>query len=272
MCELFAMSSRFPTTVSFSLERLARRGGIEAPHRDGWGVAYYEQRDTFLLREPRAAAESELAGYIEHNGPPSQLVISHIRQATIGEVALRNTQPFVRELGGAAHIFAHNGDLEGIEKLQNSSNGSFKTIGDTDSEQAFCILLSRLQTLWMNGNNKVPSLEKRLAIISAFAKELRELGPANFLYADSDALFVHPHQRTQEDGEMKPPGIHMLVRLCHEAPLDLSDSGITLTSLPQETVLLASVPLTDEPWQALPSGEVIVVRNGSVSDVELPGC
>ena len=29
MCELFAMSSRYPTTVGFPLERLARRGGRE---------------------------------------------------------------------------------------------------------------------------------------------------------------------------------------------------------------------------------------------------
>ena len=50
MCELFALSSRIPTTVGFTLERLARRGGIEGPHRDGWGVAFYEGADVFLLR------------------------------------------------------------------------------------------------------------------------------------------------------------------------------------------------------------------------------
>ena len=42
MCELFAMSSRVPASVGFSLEKLARHGGAEGPHRDGWGVAFYE--------------------------------------------------------------------------------------------------------------------------------------------------------------------------------------------------------------------------------------
>ena len=70
MCELFALFSRIPTTVGFTLERLARRGGIEGPHRDGWGVAFYDGTDVFLLREPRAAAESDLVRYIEQHEPP----------------------------------------------------------------------------------------------------------------------------------------------------------------------------------------------------------
>ncbi len=124
MCELFALSSRIPTTVGFTLERLARRGGIEGPHRVGWGVAFYEGADVFLLREPRAAAQSDLVRYTEQHAPPSQLVVSHIRRATRGEPALRNTQPFIRELGGYTHVFAHNGELGGIERRRD-----FQTAG-----------------------------------------------------------------------------------------------------------------------------------------------
>lgn len=71
MCELFAMCSRVPTSVGFSLQRLARRGGAEGPHRDGWGVAFYAERDALLLREPGAASESGLARYLEDHGPPA---------------------------------------------------------------------------------------------------------------------------------------------------------------------------------------------------------
>ena len=35
MCELFAISSRLPATVSLSLETLAEHGGGSAPHADG---------------------------------------------------------------------------------------------------------------------------------------------------------------------------------------------------------------------------------------------
>ncbi|WP_036300053.1 class II glutamine amidotransferase [Methylomarinum vadi] len=264
MCELFALSSRIPTTVGFTLERLARRGGIEGPHRDGWGVAFYEGADVFLLREPRAAAQSDLVRYIERHAPPSQLVVSHIRRATRGEPALRNTQPFVRELGGYTHVFAHNGELGGIERRRDFLPGRFRPVGDTDSELVFCSLLDRLDDLWTAAGGCLPPLPERLEVVAAFAGELREFGPANFLYADGDALFAHAHRRIQADGHEGPPGLHLLERSGEEPPADLATSGVTLTSVRQEAVLLASVPLTDEPWQPLPEGEVVVVMNGAV--------
>lgn len=259
------MSSRIPTTVGFTLERLARRGGDKGPHRDGWGVAFYEGPDVFLLREPRAAAESELVQFIERHAPPSRLVISHIRLATHGERALRNTQPFIRELGGHTHVFAHNGELSGIERQRGFLPGRFRPVGDTDSELIFCSLLDRLDKLWTAASGSVPTLSARLEAVAEFAGELREFGPANFLYADGDALFAHAHKRIQVDGRVAPPGLHLLERHCQEPPTDLSTAGVTLTLIRQEkTVLLASVPLTDEPWQPLTEGEVVVVTKGAV--------
>lgn len=263
MCELFAVSSRLPTTVGFTLERLARRGGVEGPHRDGWGVAFYDERDVFLLREPRAAAESELVQYIEQHAPPSRLVISHIRRATHGEPALRNTQPFIRELGGSTHVFAHNGELTGIERRRDFIPGRFRPIGDTDSELVFCSLLDRLDGLW-SATGGLPALTDRLAIVAEFAAELRGFGPANFLYADGDALFAHAHKRIQPDGHTGPPGLHLLQRHCEESASDLATSGVTLTTVPQDTCLLASVPLTDESWQPLAEGEVITITHGRI--------
>jgi len=42
MCELFAVSSKVPTNVSFSLEEFSRHGGGTAHHKDGWGLAFYD--------------------------------------------------------------------------------------------------------------------------------------------------------------------------------------------------------------------------------------
>jgi glutamine amidotransferase len=263
MCELLAISSRLPTTVEFSLARLARHGGIEAPHRDGWGVAFYEGPDVLLLREPRAAAASELVRCIEKFSPSSQLVISHIRLATQGEVALRNTQPFTREMGGYTHVFAHNGKLTGIEAKSDFQPQRFKQVGNTDSELVFCILLDRLERLWSRSGDRLPELAARLDVVAQFAAQLRPHGPANFLYADGDVLFVHSHRRTQQDGEIRPPGLHLLERACNEFPPDLSAAGITLADHSQEVSLIASVPLTEEPWQPLAEGELAVIRHGS---------
>jgi len=258
------MSSRYPTSVAFSLETLARRGGRDGPNKDGWGVAYFEDHDAFLLRESIPAAESGLVHFMERNGPPSNLVLSHIRLATQGEPALRNTQPFQRELGGSAHVFAHNGNLPGIRAQYCPETFRFTPVGETDSEFAFCCLLERLETVWANGNGKLPSVESRLEIVTGFAEWLRPLGPCNFVYTDGDTLFVHSHRRRQCDGEVRPPGLHLLVRSSNEQAIDLSQSGVMIAPIAQEMTLIASVPLTDEPWEPIAEGEVIALKAGLV--------
>jgi len=266
MCELFAMSSLMPTMVDFSLESLARRGGAEGPHRDGWGVAFYADRDALLLREPAAASESALVRHIERHGPPSTRVISHIRLATSGDAVLRNTQPFVRELGGRAHVFAHNGDLPQIIGDPVFAVRRFQPIGETDSEFAFCHLLTRLEDLWRAAEGEVPALAERLGVIAEVSARLRTLGTANFLYSDSDVLFVHADHRTQPGSEVVLPGLYVLARSCQESVPDLSGSGVVLETAQQALTLVASVPLTDEDWRPLARGEVLAIAGGSILD------
>jgi hypothetical protein len=39
-----------------------------------------------------------------------------------------------------------------------------------------------------------------MSLLATFAADLRALGPANFLYSDGDALFVHSDKRLQRNG------------------------------------------------------------------------
>ena len=94
MCELLAISARFPTTIHLSLDELARHGGDTGPHRDGWGVAYMQDGDALVLREPDAASASRLLACAKQTTLRSSAVIAHIRRATQGPRMLRNTQPF----------------------------------------------------------------------------------------------------------------------------------------------------------------------------------
>ncbi len=271
MCELFGLCSRIPTRVGFSLDLLARRGGIEGPHRDGWGVAFYQQREVILLREPRPAAESNLVRFIEDYSPPSRLVISHIRLATRGEIALHNTQPFIREMGGHTHSFAHNGDLQIGARRDNRRQHRFRPVGNTDSELVFCELLERLEILWRDCGVGPPPMTDRLQIVAGFAAELRTLGPANFIYADGDLMFAHAHRRTQPDGGIAPPGLHWLERCCDEPLAEAAAAGVSLETAPQEAVLVASVPLTGESWKPMDEGEIAVFQAGRLIHRQRPG-
>jgi predicted glutamine amidotransferase len=234
--------------------------------RDGWGVACYdaENIDLALFREPRAAADSALARSLQREGPVTRLAISHIRHATQGATGtLSNTQPFTRELGGRMHAFAHNGHLLGIDDSPLGARTRFQRLGDTDSEAAFCALLERLQQAFGNQAAAAP-LQERLALVAEFAAELRRLGPANFLYADGQALFVHGHRRTQRPGLIAPPGLHLLTRRCSGEHEGLRLSGVQIDCGFQQVTLAASLPLSDEAWQPMAEGEVAAIVDGEV--------
>jgi glutamine amidotransferase len=171
MCELLAMSSRQATRLSFSLEALSSHSAAPGVSRDGWGVAYYQDNDVALFREPSAASDSPLVRHLESQGPRTTLAISHIRHATQGTVSLANTQPFVRECAGAMHAFAHNGNLAGIEGSVLQLADRYQPVGSTDSELAFCALLERLSRARGRSRHR-PSLEERLDLIAAFAARL----------------------------------------------------------------------------------------------------
>lgn len=259
MCELFALSARTPTTVTLSLDVFAKRGGDSGPHADGWGIAYFEDEDAVVIRDASPAAQSPWVDFVKRSGLRSHTVISHIRKATSGGVRLANTQPFRREWGGAVHVFAHNGDLAG---LQENATGFFRPVGDTDSERAFCQLMDRMHPLWRGDG--APPIEDRTHAFTAFCADMRGRGIANFLYADGHHLFVHGHKRTQADGHVQPPGLYMLCRTCRNDEGALETDGITIGAGGQSVALFASVPLTDEAWQPLDEGEVVVVEQGSL--------
>lgn len=258
------MSSRLPATVNYSLEEFARHGGGTGPHGDGWGIAYYEDRDARVIRDLDPAATSPLVRCVADRGLRSGTVISHIRHATQGAIALRNTQPFAREVGARIHLFAHNGDLESIASAPNLELGIDRPIGETDSELAFCALLARIRPLW-NGGSETPSLEDRTAVVSDFARTLRPFGPANFIYFDGDALFLHGHRRKHDnEEEPRPPGLNLLCRSCTVDGNEFRTEGLEIAGGNQHVVLAASVPLSDEPWRPFAEGEIVVVRAGEI--------
>jgi glutamine amidotransferase len=261
MCELFAICAEKPVDLTFSLERLARRGGLEADNSDGWGLTAYAGCDVYQAREPQPASNSRLMHCMETALSPTRLLISHLRQATRGERALCNTQPFVRTLGGRKHVFAHNGDLQAIESLPAFDPGPWGPVGDTDSELAFGALLARLEQLWRR--NSDPDLEQRLEVVDEFAHDLRPLGPANFLYCDGEYLFTHGHKRILPDLTTEVTGLHMLIS--DDAGCGAFEGeGVTATCPGGHALLFASVPLTDGAWIPLQHGELVVSREGRI--------
>ncbi|NIO39361.1 MAG: class II glutamine amidotransferase [Burkholderiales bacterium] len=260
------MSSRKPAAVTYSLDEFSRSGSKLRNNRDGWGIAFARDREAFLVKEPQPANDSAWVKFIAEQPIKTTTAIAHVRYATRGDHTMENTHPFRRALGRRIHLFAHNGTLMGIEQMVDESALRYRPVGETDSELAFCTLLSRLEVHY--DRNKTPSLETRFDVFAALCEEMKMLGPSNFLYYDGEVLFAHAHKRMYEEaGELvgpKPPGLH--IKRCWTCTLSekVTCPGLKVELPDHQTVMLASVPLDDQGWEVLEEGTVVALKNGEV--------
>jgi len=263
MCELFGLSSSAPVGMTYALHEFATHGGLIHKNKSGWGIAYRQDRDAILIKEPSPASDSVWVRFIESHPISTGTAIAHVRYATAGKPSYENTHPFTRELGGRSHVFAHNGGLGSIWQKLPLPTGGFQTIGETDSEYAFCVLLERLRPLW-RGLGVTPTLNDKLAVVAETAALLRELGAANFLYSDGDTLIAHAHKRAWEEeggfSDPRPPGLSTLAL----TGSDLSARGLHVDSAGMDVAItaVASVPLTGDDWEPLPEGTILALHQG----------
>ncbi|NQD92959.1 class II glutamine amidotransferase [Pseudomonas sp. CrR25] len=249
MCELLGMSANVPTDIVFSFTGLMQRGGRTGPHRDGWGIGFYEGRGLRLFQDPRASSESEVAQLVQRYPIKSEVVIGHIRQANVGRVCLANTHPFVRELWGRNWCFAHNGQLAGFQPAP----GFYRPIGDTDSEAAFCELLNRVRLAFAEAAPVAALLPHLVGACVAFARH----GVFNCLLSDGDWLFSFCATKLAHITRRAPFG-----------PAQLKDADVRVDfqaeTTPKDVVtVLATEPLTDnENWSLYQPGEWRLWRGG----------
>ncbi|MFZ4738785.1 MAG: class II glutamine amidotransferase [Bradymonadia bacterium] len=251
MCELLGMSANVPTDICFSFTGLMQRGGKTGPHRDGWGIAFYEGNACRTFHDPQASAESELARLVHRYPIKSRIVLSHIRRATHGRACLENTHPFVRELWGRMWTFAHNGKLPNVKKR---ALGAYRPVGATDSEHAFCWMLDHVRRAFPTP----PRHPARLAtLLATLADDLATLGTFNLLLSDARHLFVYCSTR--------------LCRITRRAPFGearLEDAELVVdfareTSERDVVTVIATRPLTtNERWTHLAPGTLEVFSNG----------
>ena len=251
MCELLGMSANVPTDIRFSFRGLMRRGGGTDVHRDGWGIAFYEGKGCRTFRDPLASAESEVANFLRRYAIKSRAVVSHIRKATHGRVCLENTHPFRRELWGRDWAFAHNGKLKGIKKRPLAT---YRPVGTTDSEHAFCWLLDRLRERF----RAPPASHATLArSVEELARDIAGHGVFNMLLCDSRSLFAFCSTDLAWITRRHPFGTASLVD--EDWSVDFSAE-----TTPRDIVtVVATWPLTrDETWTPMAAGELRVFRDG----------
>ena len=255
MCQLLGMNCNTPTDILFSFEGFHRRGGLTDQHADGFGIAFFEGVGCRLFLDDQASAHSPVSDLIRRYPIKSKNVIAHIRKATQGVVSLENCHPFVRELWGRYWVFAHNGNLVDFAPRLH---GSFRPVGQTDSERAFCWLMQELA----KSHAGVPSVQELTRTLRELVPQIARHGTFNFLLSNGEALWAHANTN-----------LHYVLRQHPFARATLSDEDLSVnfaehTRVDDRVAVVVTAPLTlDEDWVALPAGELAVFVGGERLEV-----
>ncbi|MBS1270034.1 MAG: putative glutamine amidotransferase YafJ [Gammaproteobacteria bacterium] len=250
MCELLGMSANVPTDICFSFSGLMQRGGGTGPHRDGWGIAFYEGRGCRTFHDPSPSVDSEIARLVRNYPIKSHIVVSHIREGNIGEVCLPNTHPFQRELWGQIWTFAHNGQVDRFNDLPLSC---YRPVGTTDSEHIFCWLLGEIRE-----NFPTAPPEKTFSeFIADRCRVIGERGVFNMLMSDSRALYGYCSTKMCWITRRAPFGV------AHLKDADMTVDFYEVTTPNDIVTVIATDPLTDnETWTKVHLGETIAFQDG----------
>jgi glutamine amidotransferase len=250
------MECNVPTDIVFSFTALSMRGGRTAHHSDGWGLALYHGRFAQVFLEPRPACDSQLARYLRDNPIRTLLGVAHVRKATVGAQSLENTHPFKRVLWGRDWVFAHNGTLPTVK---GRPTGEFAPVGETDSEHAFCWILSELRAAFPGGYpaDRPADLWRCVAQLGG---RLGAEGTCNFLLADGHHLYARCATKLAFIIRRAPFGRATL----RDADVQVDFSGLTSPS--DSVAVVATEPLTrDEPWTEGTPGTLWVFHQGSLA-------
>ena len=257
MCQLLGMNSRLPASLHLSFTGFSQRGGGTDHHADGWGMAFFESEGSrpgkgiryFVDKE--SASTSPIAKMLRSFPIKSHNVVAHVRKATVGHVTLENSHPFVRELWGRYWVFAHNGDLKDFAP---ALHGSFKPVGDTDSELAFCWLLQELA----KSHAGVPSVSELSLTLRELVPQISRHGTFNFLLSNGQALWAHASTN-----------LHYLVRQHPFSEIHLRDEDVKvdlaeLNGPEDRLAIVVTEPLTtNETWTRLLPGQLVTFVDGS---------
>lgn len=241
MCELFGLSASQPVTIRNALCAFRVRGGLEADNPDGWGLAWRENGVFRLAKEPLPAHESVLFGRLCAT-TRANLMIAHVRKARFPPVnTLDNTHPFLRACCDKEWVFAHNGLVPDIVEMERANGAAVcQPVGETDSEYAFCHLLSHIaQYLQASPGTGECIAAPTVALISEL---IASHGKFNFLMSDGEHLIAYGHDR-----------LH-----CLEQTGANSRDGV-----PARSAMIATEPLSGiEGWTAFEPGELRIYRAG----------
>jgi predicted glutamine amidotransferase len=251
MCRLLGIASSEPTDFKIVLRDAPRSlAFLSRDHRDGWGIAVFDEEAGWRVEKGVACASEDERFHRLALGSRGGMLVSHIRQKTVGETSLVNTHPFEQ----GRWIFAHNGTVKDIAWLrtQTSTARAAELRGETDSELLFAWLLTRLDEAGVAHAPASPETDRAIGAALRAARGRPDFGAYNFLLSDGTTLYAHRFGRTLHLLERGPHDMVRTRRMSHDGTVVETPWSQRRTAL-----FVASEKMTEEPWQSIEDGTLL---------------
>lgn len=264
MCRLYGFCATEPTKVECTLVHSqnalvtqSRADLAGDDHPDGWGIAAYDDGVPRIERQAWAAYHGE---HFRRSASRvhARVVIAHVRGATVGAPMMKNTHPF----SWRNWSFAHNGTIHNFDgvrpRLLESISDELKPCisGETDSEHVFYYVLSMIQS--QPDAELKDVIGKAVGNIDNWSREIDPDMPASVNLIITDGKRIA--------GSRMGRSLHFLKR---NGVLDCEICGFPhIHHHPRNNYrafVVASEPLTDEPWTEMPDRSTWSVDRGCTS-------
>lgn len=245
----------------------------------GWGVGFYQSGEVLMRRRPIDDRE-EIDISKLNSDVRADIVLGHVRSATVGAVRTENTHPFRYR----QWLFAQTGTIAHFEAIRERLTQSVPEFlrggirGDTDSEILFYVFLSflhdagRLNDVVLEPQVVREALRSSIAVVDGMTAEVGGQAGALNLIVTNGEYMVAAHRATT-------PGLER--RMAWRTFAGKNDADMILgddlqlrrktPELSQMHFVLVASDFDEEPgsrWKAAPDKALILVTRGAEPQVE----
>jgi predicted glutamine amidotransferase len=233
---------------------------LDAPHSlaiqsetqpDGYGIGTFEEDGTPDVDRGVVAAYKDAAFAQQARTECSRTYVVHLRYASSGPVALRNSHPFTQE----GRLLAHNGVFEDLPAIEAELGDDMALVhGDTDSERFFALITR--ETRRAGGD-----LRTGIRTAVAWIAEHLPLYSLNVVLTTPDELWALRYPDTNElwmleRGAGGPHGCRHLDETSEVGTLRVHSADLATC----DCVVFASEPMDEHPgWRLLDPCELVHV-------------
>lgn len=227
----------------------------------GWGFGWYpnDQQSTMVIKEPLSSdSKVFLEALTDWSNFRSTVFFCKSGGSSNG-YSQKEAQPFSRSFAGKDWLFMHNGDLDKVEleKLNSKKSRLLEPLGNTDSEIAFCNILSLIEEGFARN---ISELDPQI-LLSRF-QIFDTLGSSNMTISDGESIVAFQGSNLSKQlyySRIQPPNNQETYQ-SETIQFSFSDPRDNYRT----TFIVSSEALSGCNWKKMTPGQMIIIKRGSL--------